>query len=384
MLLEIGEPAPPHQLSAHQQLRSTISEADRLIRAEGMADDSIRWMNVVVLSHGIDAPLGNTDRDMHYIADRLRDIPDFDLIIDAEDNHGRTREGIDVCGKRLAAEVIEVLEYQKKHVHFRLSLIGHSLGGLIIRSCLKHLYEKESTWSRIVPVSYMSLTTPHLGVRRPTGLFNYFIDFVARLWYNGRTKLVLEDQDETGIPLLFRMSDPDGPYMKALASFSHRYLFAITQNDIVVPYCSASMSSHNPYAVQSKPLSHRIIGHSGFPKHLSGGEHLSSVDEAGHCPLSALSALPGFERAEDIDRSFRQHDPHYELEYSPRMVLELNSLHWRRVDLEFNGHFSHDFVIRKATIPFVVDANEAGEFAAQKFLGLLQHDHEEARAEKRE
>jgi triacylglycerol esterase/lipase EstA (alpha/beta hydrolase family) len=59
-------------------------------------------------------------------------------------------------GRRLAIEVTKYLELLKKP--FKLSFIGHSMGGLIIRSALgfiTHLHKNLH--------AYVSICSPHLG-----------------------------------------------------------------------------------------------------------------------------------------------------------------------------------------------------------------------------
>ena len=42
-------------------------------------------------------------------------------------------------GIKLAREIKSFLEYYTEGKNIKISLIGHSLGGLIIRACLPHL-----------------------------------------------------------------------------------------------------------------------------------------------------------------------------------------------------------------------------------------------------
>jgi len=60
-------------------------------------------------------------------------------------------------GKRLAIEVTKYLELIKKD--YKLSFIGHSMGGLIIRSALSFF---GSTIIKNMH-AYISICTPHLG-----------------------------------------------------------------------------------------------------------------------------------------------------------------------------------------------------------------------------
>ena len=59
-------------------------------------------------------------------------------------------------GKRLSIELSKMLIGGKKE--YRLSFIGHSMGGLIIRAAIPHLKQFSQKF-----YSYISLSTPHLG-----------------------------------------------------------------------------------------------------------------------------------------------------------------------------------------------------------------------------
>ena len=59
-------------------------------------------------------------------------------------------------GKNLAIEVTSLINEQS--VPFKISFIGHSLGGIIIRASLPHLSKYKD-----MMFSYISLSSPHLG-----------------------------------------------------------------------------------------------------------------------------------------------------------------------------------------------------------------------------
>jgi hypothetical protein len=271
-------------------------------------------IDVVVLVHGIDDPLGS-EKDMlileqnikHYFSGEktnLSELPvsntcsnqsysrvsvssEATLVSPARNliticssvNTGKTLTGIESSGRRLACEILEVVSHFDEKVKFFFSIIGHSLGGLFARNCLKHLFEENITiWKRLIPVSFITLSSPHLGVRRPsaTGLMrwrNKAIDISGRLYFRGPTmkEMLLEDGDlsmsEKNQPLLWQMALPESNYMKPLKQFRYRTLFSIVKGDFQVPYCSASMSSENPYD-RSLPIQIPTTGmvrnHSGF------------------------------------------------------------------------------------------------------------------------
>eukprot|EP01117_Protostelium_nocturnum_P007340 TRINITY_DN2627_c0_g1_i1.p1 TRINITY_DN2627_c0_g1~~TRINITY_DN2627_c0_g1_i1.p1 ORF type:complete len:354 (+),score=61.76 TRINITY_DN2627_c0_g1_i1:114-1175(+) len=342
------------------------------------------FQSVIVLSHGLDSPFG-TINDMTYIDSKLRELDSFDLIINSTSNIGKTEEGIESCGLRLYEEILEVLSNQNPKYHFRLSIVAHSLGGLIARVCIKYLYQNESLWKRIQLVSYMSLSTPHLGVRRPNGWINKAMDFAARVYIRGRTmaELVMEDGSVTSPsieeqPLLVRMSNPNGNYFCALKQFKHRTLFSIIKGDYQVPFCSASISSHNHYerGRRSSKEQAKVMGHSGF-----SDSKLSLFEQLPSNSFNPMEAIRDYLFGENqVTSVLYKMDAFGELEYLPQMIYNLNTLSWRRVDLEFSSHFAHDLLIKKATVPILSNAHHPGEFAVDKIIKLLIHDHEEMKS----
>lgn len=67
--------------------------------------------------------------------------------------------------QRLAAEICQVVSAHPTLTE--LSCVGHSMGGLLLRHALGQLYDV--TTGRIcglLPIAYVSLATPHLGLTR--------------------------------------------------------------------------------------------------------------------------------------------------------------------------------------------------------------------------
>ena len=69
-----------------------------------------------------------------------------------------TQSKIQTLGVNLANEVVEIITQNFDGDIERLSFIGHSLGGLIIRAALPLLKQYKSKM-----YTYLSLGTPHLG-----------------------------------------------------------------------------------------------------------------------------------------------------------------------------------------------------------------------------
>lgn len=54
-------------------------------------------------------------------------------------NEGRTDDDIEIQGKRLALELQKFLNDSAPSVNYRISFLGHSMGGIIVRTALCYL-----------------------------------------------------------------------------------------------------------------------------------------------------------------------------------------------------------------------------------------------------
>jgi len=81
------------------------------------------------------------------------------VILMAQSNEDHTEGDILEMGERLASEVKNyIMSFCPVSCLAKLSFIGHSLGGVIIRAALPHLSEFSSKF-----YTYISLGSPHLG-----------------------------------------------------------------------------------------------------------------------------------------------------------------------------------------------------------------------------
>ncbi|KAG1674863.1 hypothetical protein FOA52_015253 [Chlamydomonas sp. UWO 241] len=87
-----------------------------------------------------------------------------DLLLHASTCNRRidTFDGIDVCGGRLADEMRSVIA---RHPSLeRISVVGHSMGGLVLRYAVAQLYQPGArTIGGLQPAHFVTLATPHLG-----------------------------------------------------------------------------------------------------------------------------------------------------------------------------------------------------------------------------
>ena len=89
-------------------------------------------------------------------------------------------------GEKLAKEITEYIEeWCPTTALGRISFIGHSMGGLIIRASLKHLTELKEKMHL-----YISLSTPHLGYMYNS---NRIVD--AGIWLLKKWRKFVLDRD---------------------------------------------------------------------------------------------------------------------------------------------------------------------------------------------
>lgn len=139
----------------------------------------------------------------------------------------KSREGIDLCGLRLADYAKNLIKTNK---YTSISFIGHSLGGLIIRYAIG-IMEKEKLFDKITPKFCITVATPHLGVKRESitwknWLFNKFVQYFIS---STGEQLVFEDSDRILIQLI------ENEYIQALARFKF-IVYGNMKNDIQVPF----------------------------------------------------------------------------------------------------------------------------------------------------
>lgn len=154
-------------------------------------------------------------------------------------NTERTDDGVASGGLRLAEELRAVVAATPRATH--LSVVGNSLGGLYARYALPLLHDDAtSTVCGLVPATFLTTATPHLGV----GAYGH-LSLIPRPLQRasslvlGKTvrELLLCDAKPQ---LLLRMAT-EARYLRALACFQRRILYANAVNDALVSYETASV-----------------------------------------------------------------------------------------------------------------------------------------------
>jgi hypothetical protein len=117
--------------------------------------------HLVVLAHG----LMGMPRDLDYLGQRLDDR--CCVLLSESNKLLNSLKGVRDGGAKLASEV---RQYVEKHQGIQeISFVGNSLGGLYARYALSLLYNaSDGTVAGCKPKNFLTIATPHLGVRLHT------------------------------------------------------------------------------------------------------------------------------------------------------------------------------------------------------------------------
>ncbi|MCJ1306808.1 hypothetical protein MMC25_000451 [Agyrium rufum] len=178
--------------------------------------------------------------------------PNFHVLVAKSNSSNYTYDGIDVGGERVAKEVedhISSVEKKAGKKITKISVVGYSLGGCVARYAIGLLYSR-GLFENIQPVNFNTFATPHLGCRSP------FPGYVRRMFNSlggnmlstsGRQLFLIDDFQNTGRPILSVLADPGSIFIKALAQFKNRHLYANVVNDRSVPFYTAMISTIDPF-----------------------------------------------------------------------------------------------------------------------------------------
>jgi hypothetical protein len=98
--------------------------------------------------------------------------------------------------------------------------------------------------------NFTTFATPHLGVRTPLiGAHNQVWNVLGArtLSMSGRQLFLIDEFRDTKRPLLAVLADPGSIFIRALAQFKHRSLYANVVNDRTVTYYTAAISQTDPF-----------------------------------------------------------------------------------------------------------------------------------------
>ncbi|XVF27502.1 hypothetical protein REPUB_Repub14bG0112900 [Reevesia pubescens] len=315
--------------------------------------------HLLVLVHGILA----SPSDWTYVEAELKRRLGRNFLIYASscNTYTKTFTGVDGAGKRLADEVLQVVN--KTESLKRISFLAHSLGGLFARYAVAVLYsENDSSGTQsnnvtdssdgnlqtsspsrrgmiagLEPVSFITLATPHLGVRGRKQLpFLFGVPFLEKLappvapFLVGRTgkQLFLTDGKPSRPPLLLRMASDceDGNFLSALGAFRGRIAYANVSYDHMVGWRTSSIRREKELV---KPPLRSLDGY----KHVVDVEYCPPVSSDGpNFPPEAVKAKEAAQNAPSIQNTVEYHELMEE-----EMIQGLQKLGWKKVDVSFHS-----------------------------------------------
>ncbi|TPX50217.1 hypothetical protein CcCBS67573_g10105 [Chytriomyces confervae] len=198
--------------------------------------------HLVVLIHGLHGTAG----DLAYLAKLLKARHAVDThVLVPTCNEGKTGSGIEAQAQRVVDSIVNeasLLGLEKSET-IAVSLIGHSLGGLIARMVAHKLIQPSFKLRH-----YVSIATPHLGSR-----FKSIIPPDAAAVVAGQTgkELFLVDGKD---PLVATLAQ--APFLETLAAFETRTAYGCVQYDLSVGFETSLIRIDNPYL---EPFSTRSI-----------------------------------------------------------------------------------------------------------------------------
>ncbi|KAI9800178.1 MAG: hypothetical protein M1833_003505 [Piccolia ochrophora] len=207
--------------------------------------------HLCVLIHG----LWGSPQHMAYLATALREEhsnSSLQVFVPKTNAGTHTYDGIDFGAERVTHEVEHKLrELQRDGVHIKkLSVVGYSLGGLVARYVVG-LLDSRGWFENIDPINFTTFATPHLGVRTPRrGIYDSLFNAIGprTLSRTGSQLFAMDDFQESGRPILALLADPESIFIRALARFKNRTLYANIVNDRTAIYYTTSISPIDPFA----------------------------------------------------------------------------------------------------------------------------------------
>ena len=215
---------PMSQMGMGMARKSSIKQTVPLNRFVGSTFRKEKMKHLIILVHGY----GGSHYDMHCIKNYLSKIIPHSLFYSSSANEDMKKKTIQKMGQDLAEEVKlytgGIMKLGK------ISFVGHSLGGVIIRSALQYLDEL-----RPKMFTFVSLSSPHLGtLKNKSFLVNVGMGWLKNISKDTViTELQLGDKKKKRESFMYKLAMQD-----KLKWFSNIILFGSPQDEFV-PYSSA-------------------------------------------------------------------------------------------------------------------------------------------------
>ena len=190
-------------------------------------------LHLIVLVHGFE---GNSN-DMRILKNEIGLINPSIVFLPSTANQDDTGADVIQMGKKLATEVKSYIkEWNNGLIFKKISFIGHSIGGVIIRAALPNLEEfKDKFWF------YISLSSPHLGYVFSDSTLIKTGMWVLKRWKGSKSleQFMQNDNADLNETCLYKLSEYNG-----LNWFKYVYLLSSHQ-DNYSPYESSRIQLNN-------------------------------------------------------------------------------------------------------------------------------------------
>ncbi|KAL7752328.1 hypothetical protein RI367_002374 [Sorochytrium milnesiophthora] len=213
--------------------------------------------HLLVCTHGLYGNSSHMERLVNQFSDTFPDL----LILNASSYPlGMTFDGVDVCAEKLLDEVKRFIQAKKTESGVKItkiSFLGYSLGGLIVRYAAGRLYS-DGFFAHVKPMNLVTMATPHLGV---SGRYRPQVILARTLLFrSGKQCSITDRETEYGnLPLLWAMADPRLPFHAALLRFEKVIIVANVVGDRTVPYLTASIQLKSPYVDTRSGSPHMVV-----------------------------------------------------------------------------------------------------------------------------
>jgi len=192
------------------------------LKQEELNVRKISKVHLIVLVHGFQ---GNSN-DMRTLKNCLSVLHPEALFLCSKNNEGNTENDIEDMGGKLAKEINEFIsEWCLESVLGKISFLGHSLGGIIVRAALPYLGKyKDKMWT------FVTLSSPHLGYMYASNTIMSAGMWLLKQWKKSKclAQLTMTDSKNNKESYLYKLSQKEGfnwfKNVLLISSYQDRYV----------------------------------------------------------------------------------------------------------------------------------------------------------------
>lgn len=155
--------------------------------------------HMIVFAHGFQG----SSTDMKVLKNYFSMLHPEAVFLLSDANHNNTENCIEDMGEKLANEILKKIEAYCPESLGRLSFIGHSMGGIIIRAALPFLEKYKDKM-----FTYISLSTPHLGYMYNASKIISTGMWIMKRWKKSKSlsQLSMTDSSDLEDTFLYKLS----------------------------------------------------------------------------------------------------------------------------------------------------------------------------------